>query len=316
MSYVYSLNNTPANGAQAMWLLITALVTAGWTQVDSGDGVTAGHSAGAVTGGGTGAGGLGNAKAWVRLRCPGITVNGGTNTRELTIQLITANTSWRICYSRAATFSGGSPTYQVCPNASDEQTLLGGGTEASPSGGTAFTTDGSYRFNCVAYDSTAGYGFYYITAATGSTTASYWWAFETLAAGTYPSADLDPTLHSPPSTTYPNFHGTANFSTWFGTSPTWSTVLVGAPGDETSVWQVAAGSALGTNPITGYDDFLPIFFARTSAPTGWKGTGVAIKACCSIARTNYDTWDIGASSKAMIYWQGLALPWGGVTPTI
>jgi hypothetical protein len=70
MAYTFSVNNSPATGAVAMYTLISTLVTAGWTKVMDSDGTTYSASGVQVTSGNVGTNGLGNSSAWVRLKAP------------------------------------------------------------------------------------------------------------------------------------------------------------------------------------------------------------------------------------------------------
>ena len=135
-----SVTSTPATGAVAMWDLIDLLVnTCGWDKASDSDGTTYSSAGTQVTSGSSGAGGLGNANAWVRLVSP----LGG---RSLTVQRGASNLLWRVNYSAQAGFSTGSPGATRTPSASDSQLVKGGGTEASPTFSGLFTTDGSYAW--------------------------------------------------------------------------------------------------------------------------------------------------------------------------
>ena len=148
MAFQYSNNDATINtGAKAIWAWIATLKAAGWTQADSSDGTT--RAAGQVTGGGTSTNGLGNSNAWVRLQMP--TQNGVV--REITIQRGTTDLVWRLKYSFAAGFTGGSPSASVTPSATDERILHGSGTDASPTFATLMPTNATYRFAAYAGDS-------------------------------------------------------------------------------------------------------------------------------------------------------------------
>jgi hypothetical protein len=103
----------------------TLMKSAGWTVPSSGDGVsTYSASSDVITVRGTGAGGIYNSGAWFRLAKAGV---------ELLVQTSASGNTWRIAYSPAAGFTGGSPGANNTPDAADQVFLLGGGTGASPS---------------------------------------------------------------------------------------------------------------------------------------------------------------------------------------
>ncbi len=112
MAYTFSTGNTPATGAVAMWTLINTMVSAGWLVKADSDGSTYNATGGQVTGGASGAHGLGNNSAWVRIQSPLV----GGNTRELTIQRGTTDVIWRLKYSCNKKFSGGAPAATVTPS--------------------------------------------------------------------------------------------------------------------------------------------------------------------------------------------------------
>jgi hypothetical protein len=144
-NWQFLVNQTPATSAVAVYDLISTLITAGWKKVSDSDGTTYSSSGTQVTSGASGTNGLGNSKAWVHMQDP-------AGVREYTFQnAVSNNQNWRVCYSYAAKFTGGSPSATQCPNASDEYILIGGGTEASPTFSEWFNgTEGAYRFGAVA----------------------------------------------------------------------------------------------------------------------------------------------------------------------
>lgn len=127
--------NTPAD---VIFVLIRDLVAGGWEVIGSGDGLLLYSSSGnIISQSGTGAGGI-NYKTWWRLRQP----TGGdapyAGVREMTFSRDVADYIWRVKYSRAAGFVGGSPGPDQTPSAADEVVLCGGGTDAAPTGTAAF----------------------------------------------------------------------------------------------------------------------------------------------------------------------------------
>jgi hypothetical protein len=80
-----------------------------------------------------------------------IQLGGG---EEWCVQRGSSNQAWRIKVSRAAGFTGGSPSATQVPTATDEQVFMGSGTDASPTGYTFLYTDGLY-YSTFGIDTTA-----------------------------------------------------------------------------------------------------------------------------------------------------------------
>jgi len=327
MAFTFDTNSIPATGAVCLFKLRTALVTAGWTQVDSGDGLAL-HSAGAVTSGASGASGLGNSTAWFVVRDP-------NSVRSFCWQRGSTNLVWRTKYSASAGFTGGSPTATQVPSATDEVVLNGGGTDAAPTFQTLFGTDGTLRFNCVAGDTTVGYAFYWDAFTSGLPSGThYGMHLEVMAAGSFPAADTDPAVvylvaqgNGGAGTTAPwgfdlilseyaraflsNTHTTGN----------WVQVVAMPYMDRSlnayKIPAISAGDGVAPNPFSAKDDGFPIPWARTvgkSAPIGWKGFGSFLR-WSGTNRTNYDTIsNTGVNSRDKIWMNGVLLPWDGSVP--
>ncbi|HMJ16583.1 MAG TPA: hypothetical protein VK524_34450 [Polyangiaceae bacterium] len=188
MAKFSNCNTIPATGSATISLLIATLILAGWTVQSYGDGTT-------YTASGTGwsssilATGL---RSWVRVREPG-------GRREWIFQRITGNTTWRVKYSANAKFSGGSPAGNTTPTATDEQVLLGAGTDASPTGAALLTTDGTYRAHIVCDSTAVGNAYPFMLHCSTTTTGA--WAIgivlqDPMIVGSYDSTDVDPVVVS------------------------------------------------------------------------------------------------------------------------
>lgn len=115
MTLQYNLRLTPATGAQAILQLKTFLKTLGWTVPRSSDGLTYFPTSDGITGFGTGAGGLSNAKSWFVLRQPNIASGSwatpASSFREWIFQHAATspdNLNWLTAYSRNVAFADGS----------------------------------------------------------------------------------------------------------------------------------------------------------------------------------------------------------------
>jgi hypothetical protein len=346
MAYTFSVNNLPATGAVAMFQLITALVAAGWSQVQSGDGISA-FSAGAVTSGASGANGLGNSSAWVRLAAPAVS----GQVRELVFQRGTTNDrGWQIKYSASALFSGGSPTFSLAPTSTDEVWMIGAGTAATALANW-FPVDGGYRWHIACGGSAEFYSFNAFAVLTGATNYQNGLFLDVMATGSYPSADVDPAVMYVSNTaasavgygdvTTFGFLGStmttttnpANARAWLGTLSLAQASLVSnsqrvsmIPYGGTSGSVIGGPTTAGTNPFTSKDSLLPAWWARQGgsvAPVGVKGASTLFS-YGSVLRTNLDTADtVGTKDKIYIGGANLSstsqqiwAPWSGVSPTI
>ncbi len=161
MAFDQEINGaSPATGAVAIWTVIQMLIAAGATKLADSDGTTYSAVGTQVTSGASGAGGLGNTSAWVRIQL----VSG----RELTIQRGSSNINWRVKYSAQAHFTGGSPGATQTPTATDSAIRCGGGTDASPTYANTMPTDASYKLYGCANSATGGFWFAQVLNAGGS----------------------------------------------------------------------------------------------------------------------------------------------------
>lgn len=138
----FNMNHTtPATAPIAIFQMLTLWVASGCTITKSGDGLALfSNTSNILTSGATGAGGLGNSNAWFV-----VAFGGG---EEWCFQRNAVGTNyWRIKVSRAAGFSGGTPSSTRVPAATDERLLCGSGTDASPNGVQIFGNDGTYYFS-------------------------------------------------------------------------------------------------------------------------------------------------------------------------
>jgi len=309
MAMTESINgDIPLTGAAALWSVIQMWIAAGATKLADSDGTTYSSSGAQVTGGGSGTNGLGNTSAWVRLRLP--------DGRELTIQRGSSNIAWRVKYSKAAQFTGGSPGAARTPSATDEALRFGGGTDASPSYSTWFASDGTYQLYG-GVDAVAGWWFATKITVGGATGPGGW--FDVL--GTPSSGDLDPSTFYIASPTNPfvvasiadreaaitnsgvfswmNFDGGAEAYT-----PTPGLTVNDSGGP---VWPLNAG----VNPNTGKDQLRLIEYARKVGTGTTGGKGVSSFVCwLSAARSAGETFTV-STTRDRIAFGVVSFPWNG-----
>lgn len=123
MTMLFGAPRTNLNPTQAVYAFLQTALAAGCTVTSSGDGLALFSTIGNIlTNAGTGAGGLGNARAYFVLNLGG----------EQWCWQRSSDASWNLCVSRTATMSGGVPSATVRPTAPDEIFIAGGGSAATP----------------------------------------------------------------------------------------------------------------------------------------------------------------------------------------
>lgn len=315
-----------------MYTLISTLVSAGWTKVMDSDGTTYSAIGAQVTSGSSGANGLGNTNAWVRLQSP--PTNGGTivnQTREITIQRGTTDLVWRIKYSASALFAGGTPGISQTPLSTDEVFMIGGGTNASPTFGNLFATNQTYRWHVVCGGASESYSFVaWSFLAGGGTNTCTIIALDVMATGTYPATDVDPAVMIVDLNGNPfNFiFLNSGFGATTVTNPAvargWlgATSAAGASTASNSVGMFMTGSStfaksgtIGTNPWTGNLDLFPqMWGSAVVSPKGIKGFSTLFRYAC-VTRNNMITCDVtGVNSKDRICVGQVWIPWDGSDP--
>jgi hypothetical protein len=312
MSLQFTPNQAPANGVVAMWNLITALIAAGWTKIQDSDGSTYSNTGVQLTGAGSGANGMNNAKSWAVLQSP-----AGASSRQLCLQnTFSTGDYWRIKYSRSAGFSGGTPDAVTVPAATDEVVIFGNGTDASPGNVQYFPAAGGY-YQQIAADTSAPYGFYMFVylKVSGSTYSSL--VFDPMISGTFANTDNDPIVIYVSGATADAVTTTYLSSESSGPSAWYKYGLAGATFVRcpalmlsNTTTQIFPGLA-GQNAYTGNDLIAPIMYHRRgnlSAPVGNKGLSTLL-AWKGSARTTGDT----LASKAWIVIGDVCAKWDSTT---
>lgn len=313
MAFTFTTNQTPSTGAVATYNLIARLIAAGWTKIKDSDGTTYSSSGTQVTGGGTGTNGLGNNNAWVNLRAP-------SGTREIVIQRGTTDLVWRITYSPTA-FNSGSPAAAVVPSSANSSIILGGGTDASPTFSTWFSSNTSYRQQMGA-DGASPYGFWMACYPNGGGSPNAGIVFDPVTST--PAEDADPiVIH------IATAGGSAFVSAGLGSNTTSTTVTrscgwlaYGLGGSFVALpactynagGSPVAPSGLPSNPHNTKDDGVPVIYMRRSAetaPQGYKGVS-SLMYWIGTTRTTSST----INNKGRIVIGDVTLPWDSSTTPI
>ena len=319
MSFSWTTNTTPATGTVAMKSLLDKLVAQGGIVKADSDGSTYASAGGQVTGSGSGAHGLANTNAWMRIQMPsGI---------EWLWQRGTADYAWRGKLSMSAHFTGGSPSATQVPSATDEVVFCGGGTDAAPSFPSLFaTTNGTYRFN-LGVD-TSGM-FWSCGFTTGGGTISHGMAFDLLTNGAASDGFMG-LIYCGISNCFA-YNGAFGLSTAAPTSPNvcLATIPKLTPAGTDFINFPAMSYAnknfgtyavprnLPTNPLTGNDEPYPIPFMRDASlvSPGYKGIGQMLK-WHGQNRANVGDLITVATTRDRILFNDMSLPWDGSVLTL
>jgi len=336
MTYQYTVNKTPSNGAEAMFNIKTTLKNAGWTVPRSSDGTTYNSTGDQITGFNSGANGFANTQAWFVIQQP---VGG----RQFCIQRGSNNQLHRVKYSLSAGFTGGTPGATQTPSATDEQILMGAGTDATPSFPVnAFYTDNTYRQH-VAADNAAPYSFYAITYGTGGFSPNSIFWMDGLLTGSPSPSDNDQYViwithansntgtlmnSANPSTVVQQYFSTYNSSAYnqgpicylrqglSGAGFVPMPILHYLTNNGNNL--VIPGNA-GSNPHTGGDDLFPAIYLRQPtasivAPTGYKGISGLFQ-LIGTTRAVGDTITVSTTADHICF-GALVFPWNGSTPLV
>ena len=325
-----------------MYTLISTLITAGWTKKADSDGTTYSSSGVQVTSGNSGANGLGNTNAWVRLQAPSVNHGSVVNQkREITIQRGTTDLNWRIKYSASAGFTGGSPGISQTASSTDEVVMHGAGTDAAPTySGSWFPANNTYRWNVCAGGSAEFYSFAAWGMITGTNGGgSMGICLDTMAPGSHSALDVDPAVfymssnsanagfltsdcvaQSSYNTTNVTFPALAR--AWLGATSAAGILTAGTNNQNMNLLSyggspgIGSNMTLGANPWTGNDDLLPAAWARSglTAPCGFKGFS-SLFLQGTVARRQWDTCNV-LGTRDKIYVGYVWLPWDGSLPRI
>lgn len=300
----------PTTGAEAAFEMKEVMVTAGWTVMYSGTGTGGTHGASDLIIDGTV---LEGTRAWFRIRHP-------DGIRELIIQRINGNMLWRVKFSLAAGFTsaptgGGSIDEDHTPSATDEEDILGGGTDNAPASSAMFGSDGTYQWK-VGADDTSPYNVYAFGLPTGGGIVNATWIIETLSQLQITDADGTYIYIKKTTPTYINLWSDASGGYCFAPSATptiWTNY--GALIYYTDATRIIP-SSMGSNPISGEDELFPVPFGRKAgvSNSGYKGISIQLK-WTGTSRSSGDTLTVSTTRDRIIFGD-ISVPWDGSVPVI
>lgn len=298
MAYVGLTNVTIAQGGAADFLYATyaALTSASWVTLGSGTGAAGGYSSsGSLI---TSAATFNSNNAWARMREP-----GGVGAREYILQRSTTATTAVVKYSRADGFTGGSPAAAVSPTSTDTRLIVGGGTDASPTGVTICGATG-YVQSIASNTATNGtYGFWTFQYAAGTGTFGGILLTEGISPGSTPASDADPSwrLAVASSTWWSN--AAPGVSWWQGYNLAGETYVtagnLGFPGSSANsmtttltTMSPSANTPFGVDPYDAKVSFFPFYIGKAGTyPKGFS-SGISFGLT---SQNNLDVFNIATS---------------------
>lgn len=318
---VGTVNQTGSSGCAVVFMVKTHLAANGWTVIGSGDGLSAFSNTGdIITSAGTGAGGIGNPRAWFVIKDPG-------NNRALVFQRTSAASSvtndniWRVANAETVTWTGGSAT--VSHSAAAEGNITGSGTAASPVFASLFNISAAARMHIVSdpvpIPGSNVYPFWFAVNTAGSTTSVGVFIVDGLRAGTYDAGDTAPWFSAFALNSLAAF-GSGMFAAYkFWVNGSWAPSAAISSYGVSNSGAPASSLGYGVDPIGGFDWLLDaiLFKLGSSPPAGIKGVAATFK-LPTVNRLFGHT--VNLATDPYIYWQGspaVALPWiTGVVPTL
>jgi hypothetical protein len=248
--------------------------------------------------------------------------------RQISIQKGNDNNVWRVVYSLAATFAGGSPSATVARTATDQQYVIG---DASNYWYLFNYNQPSIRLKAMIQD-VAPYGFWLWGHPVGGGVGCVQLFKDPLVAGSYAPTDPDPYIwggQNISSGTYGNnaylAHGGLSYyianllnGGSFGyLNGIWTLIPALVFRDATTTDMINAGKFLPTNPYTGKDEMLPVMYARyTGYATvqGFKGQSTLFR-WLGTQRT-YGEALTKDSTRDRIVLGHVSAPWDGSIPEV
>jgi hypothetical protein len=270
----------------------------------------------------------------------------------IVVQRGTTSHVWKIKYSKAGQYDRGLATNQNAPSVpastipSDDVTVAGGGTDASPTFSTIFlnTLDGVARHNVVANDGlsgeTAPFGFWAVSFPAGGGNPAHGFLFDPMINGTTAPQDADPFVFFVDTNAGSEATFVANQANSYGdvaggVCTAWFRYGMQNAGQEfnsvgalsyayrnsIAYSQIVPGAAatypLGVNSHNSNDDLFPVAYARSAVLgglAGYKGVS-SLVSWVTTERTTGDTFTL-STVRDRIYMRSVVLQWDGSVPAV
>jgi hypothetical protein len=251
--------------------------------------------------------------------------------RQISIQKGNGNDNdiWRVVYSIAATFVGGSPSATVARTATDQQYVIGDASNYWYLFN--YSQGGITRIKAMIQDA-APYGFWLWGHPAGGAYGSCQLFKDPLADGTYAPTDPDPYIwggQSISSGSYRNWAYGSDYALSFYSSNMytggsfgylngiWTCIPALTYSDATTYNMIDNGMFLSTNPYTGKDEMLPVMYARYAGyPTvqGFKGVSTLFR-WLGIQRSIGSTLTKDSARDRIVLGR-VSAPWDGSIPEV
>jgi hypothetical protein len=278
----------------------------GWTVVDSGSGTAGAYGSGTDLISSVGV--MDTARAWYVIR-------DANSKIWLSVQRTTSNNTFRIKL-HITNPTGGTPDKEIVPSSTDEKVLLGGGSDAAPTGASPFTgAAGAPRAHIISYDANqnaAGIRPVYLLFTQGTSTLLGAFCIEAFADGTYSASNAHPWAAGI-STGNDLFSVSADKWVWYY-SPTSAWAAVSRIAQPYTDRYLAGSVGMGVDPWDSKDQGVPSFLGRGSAQStpGLAGFLANIR-LRGVIRTYPDTTT--ASGVTSVYAGDALVPYAdGTTP--
>lgn len=222
-----------------------------------------------------------------------------------------------------APFSGGSPSANTVPSSTDEQVLIGTGTDASPTFATLFVTNPNSFYMSVG-DVTEKYSFYLcsIYGSSGALSTPITQSIFTMQRLVDASPfDIDPYIYdcnpTPLTAGWSSGSTTPTLRAWYRkglSGATFSTYSIGTYGGST-VSGTTFLNKVGIDPYTGSIYLLPLMVARNTPNQGYKGIFRDFKLSIKSCAHGYSISDVNPGDRIVIM-ENIAINHSGLPPII
>lgn len=292
MSFIFDTNIFVVGGNVdvPVFHLKQLLKTAGWTVPRSSDGFVYNPAGDQITVVGAGPGGLANSNAWFIVRSPDghswkFAKGVVATPPDLSAQY------WAVSVSRAAGFTGGSPSVTVPPTAADEGIMTGVGTTLT----IANNTDCRYN---IAAESVAPYRFWAAPLSNTQSNNQSVFMMDTTQGSEVSVFDADPFVY---------VLGFSGF-TLFGYT------RAGTPQERFGTFSLNTYvDNQGSNQFNGKDDLMAVVYISSSRGIGAKGTSSMVRATTNDRRVG-TTLKRALNGDIITITNKLVVPWDGSLP--
>lgn len=300
----FTPNLKPATNSALLRALGSLVITAGGSVIDHSNGtaVVAGAPATDTT--------LNGPDRWIRIRLPNVT-------HQFCFQLYAAagefgSYNLRITFSRSGFNNDG--TVNITPTASDQKTILGGGTNASPAYTAGLPTENTYVAQMYVSNTLSAPGFWVKTYPIGGGELDFSWMMDPLIAQ-IGVADADPYVYWISNDTH-----RANSQYEQPNAGPWCFFKAGLAGEQfvrvaaCFLRNTASRLAGTTNPQTGKLDSYSVVYGST---TGIKGISKLHEFNYRVALTNALAANVEGAPLSKVLFGDIVCNWDGVsTPDI